>query len=237
MAKELIASSLVPFTSVADTLLVIQAAHDLNIPVTWAISNLYPIQKRLSAGVHVITGLLWRSGVTITVIEDFVPVAHFIGRGSLPVKLSSKEINGNTYQIVTAAEFTAGTYDKNKIPVLKSAAPYMPAKAVDHRTTILFTRYTLDSENKSVKNEMKISYYLHEAWQAGYFADGKDNWLNHTGSMMFARCVSRGKRIGSDIIGNMMEVGEAADTFNIPYNVEKGTVVLQDKEGKEITTK
>lgn len=228
LAQYLIDAKSVPahFKSPADLFLAIQASKDYGISISAVLTNFHPIQGKLTAGIHILTGQCLKNGVKITTLEDAVPVTHYITRGKTPVVLSSREfIDGyNKYEIITASQFTSGEYDKSKIPLIHVPPPYIDDGATDLRTTINIKRWIKIKSNEYDIIDETVSYYLHEAYQALYIGKTvekpKDNWLNHTLAMMWTRGTSRLlKRYCSDLIHQIAETSEVADTFDVDYTV------------------
>ena len=251
-AATLIKSEAIPFKTPEQAMIAMQAAYDLKISVVFALTNFHIVKGKLTAGVHVLSGLVLRGGVQFIVEEDFEPVVHYVGRGGMPVILSAKELLSqyDKYSIRTAAEITKDAngnipnpFEEGKIQLIKVSPPYISEKpAQDRRTSIRVIRQMVDQAgNPFTMNEL-TQYYLHEAYQAGYMGcdatgkplDGtKDNWYNHTRSMMYARCFGRmSKRYASDLTFGISEVSEVADTFDVPYEVVAGqpTIVAPSAE-------
>lgn len=241
-AASLIKSGAIPFSTPEQAMIAMQAAYDLKISVVFALTNFHIVKGRLTAGVHVLSGLILRGGVQFIVEEDFEPVIHYVGRGGMPVILASKELlkEYDKYSIRTPTEVTRDAdgkipnpFDTDKIQLLKVNPPYINEKPFqDRRTSIRVIRQMKNVNGETfVLNEL-TQYYLHEAYQAGYMgsdANGKplegtkDNWYNHTRSMMYARCFGRmSKRYASDLTFGISEVSEIADTFDVPYEVVGG---------------
>lgn len=89
-------------------------------------------------------------------------------------------------------------------------------KAVDRRTTIVFTRDTQVEE---------CSYLWSDAVAAGY--SEKDNWKRMKREMMYARCLSKGaNRIGQDLLLGLYMTDELFDVSPL-----KETQVTRDEDG------
>ena len=241
-AQSLIKSEAIPFKTPEQAMIAMQAAYDLKISVVFALTNFHIVKGKLTAGVHVLSGLVLRGGVQFIVEEDFEPVIHYVGRGGMPVILSAKELLSqyDKYSIRTASEITKDAngnipnpFDDGKIQLIKVSPPYISEKPhQDRRTSIRIIRQMVDQNGEKFTINELTQYYLHEAYQAGYMgcdATGKplegtkDNWYNHTRSMMYARCFGRmSKRYASDLTFSISEVSEVADTFDVPYEVVGG---------------
>lgn len=221
-AEQLIKSGMVPFKQASDVVLVMQTALDLGLSIPMALGNIYAIQGRVSAGVHILAGLLTRGGVGIEIVEDYVDIYHLKRKGGARITMTAEEINDKGIVVTTLKDYPAMIkegYDEKILYVKIPAVDEVDDSFQDKRTTIKMTR------SKPNKSTITRSYCLHEAVQAGYFADAKDNWIKHPKSMMWARCFSRcAKAIGSDLIMGLNEFTEMADTFDIEYEIDESNV-------------
>jgi hypothetical protein len=229
-ANDLVKAELVPFKNPQDLLLVWQAALDYNIPLASALSSIYVIKGRITVGGHIITGKLLKGGVHIAIINDFVPVTHFVAKGGFKLTLTAEQYlaKSNVYEVVTHDELKAKSYDQTKSPIIKVNPPYIDEDVPDTLTTIRFTRKLMMADGSYSEMIHTSDFYLHQAYQAGFMGknitNAKDNWYNHTKSMCYMRCLTNGaKRIGADLIHDMIEVSEFADHSNVPYEVDEAS--------------
>ena len=108
-AKELLDSKMLNFKNVSEVMLAMQGTIDLGLPLTFGLTNLYPIQGKLSAGVHVLEALVLRGGCIITIEESYEPVVHLKIKGGFTKIMSLREYeNQSTYIILTTEEFNSG---------------------------------------------------------------------------------------------------------------------------------
>ncbi|PHS35675.1 MAG: hypothetical protein COA82_03430 [Alkaliphilus sp.] len=233
LADELVKTDLVKFNSAADCFILLQAAKEYNVGFIFASANMHVIKKKLTLGVHFIEAMLLDNGILFEVIEDYVQVSHWMIRGGMTVALSAKELHAgrDDYQIVTAADFEAGKFEKDKTLLIAGHPPHINDQTLDRRTKIKFTRMIKLANGEWQLLEHTIDYYLHEAYLAGFLGGNveKDNWAGHTASMCYTRCLTRGgRRIGADVLKGLMETNEAAEIH--------GATVLLGKDGKEIMT-
>lgn len=239
VANQLVNSSLVPFKKVEDVIMAWQYGLDIGLSFSQSMNELYPIDsrngKRICAGVHVHEGILLASSkIKFKVIEDGVEVNHYVVRGLGTVILSMEEvmkkIDEGFYQVVVESDFDSNKKlivpQVGKYLIRKVDCPYLPDGVTDRRTRIRFIR-----EDKGI-DEM-VDYHLHEAYQANYM--GKLNWQQQQTFMLYTRCFTKGsRRYGSDLLKNLQEITEIADTNNIPYTMDKEHKVTLDAEFEEI---
>lgn len=217
-AEKLIKGGMVPFAKASDVVLVMQTALDLHMSIPFALANLYPVQGRISAGVHLLAAILAKGKVRIEVIEDFVDIYLIARKGGIKTTKTGDFIENNNLKVCSLKDYN----EMSKLYGEDIYVKFPPIAGLndsfqDKRTTIRMFR---SDTNTTVER----SYCLHEAFQAGYFAEGKekDNWIAHTKSMLWARAFSRtAKVIGSDLLFGMSEFSELADTFDIPYTIDE----------------
>lgn len=160
--------------------------------------------QTVSTGIHVITGVLYKNGIELDIIEDYEPIdiKYINAKDKTQVKYDiDKHIIINN---ITKEEFEA-ELKKGKIPVIE--------KILNRRTTCVFTR---DNHKP-----LKISYTTQQAIDAdllngktsdGREVDGKDNWNKHTATMLRNRTITIGGRIiGSDFLDGMYSNEEASE--------------------------
>ena len=76
----------------------------------------------------------------------------------------------------------------------------MGEKAQDYRTTVSITRWKLMPDGNYREVKTTDSFYLHEAYVAGWIgpnSQNKDNWLFHPKAMTYARCFNRVSNVQS----------------------------------------
>jgi hypothetical protein len=208
-AEVLIQSNVVPIKETADLLVALEYGEALGIPPAMAVSELYPINGRITTGVHILEALLLKNpNISYCVVEDAVEVFHYHAKGGFKVVLSSKELQdgimANKYEVVKP-EFISNpsaTYENGKIYLIKANPPYMVDSngapfMDDRRTTISFIR-----KDKGI--EVQQSYYLHEAFQSNNFQTKQGTWGKYTRDMMYSRLFGRlARRYGGDICKNI----------------------------------
>jgi hypothetical protein len=233
IGEKLVKSGMCPFKKAEDVMLVLQAAQDSGVPYTTAINNFYPINGRVTAGVHIHEALAQAHEDAIYNIEEYyVEVFHYRARGGFNVQLTADEIQKGIlegkYQIINI-DTDPSDYEEGKLQLLLSSPPYMPEGAVDRRTKIRFRRISKGIDET-------ISYYLHEAYQAGLIQDRPHTWGKYTAAMLYSRCFTRGSNIYfADIVKGIAETTSVADAVGINYETnDQGHVSTVDLDDYEI---
>lgn len=236
VAEYMVKSKLVPFKNPADVVLVIEAAQSIGMPIPFALANFYSVNGKLSAGVHVKTALCHKGSVTFETVENFEPVMHYLLEGGFKIAVSREQyqkeklypMSGSKWSDMTSQQretLQERLRKEGKKLAFKVSAPFIDVKGWDdHRTTIKATRVKKLADGTFATEETQDSYYLHEAFKAGYFAQGKekDNWILHTKAMLMARCKGRViDQIASDIVFNLQTFEEFADEHNIEYELDE----------------
>lgn len=238
-AEILVKSSLVPFKKKEDVIIVWQYAKDIGLSFSQAMTELYAIPgqggTKVCAGVHIHEGLILASGKgSYSLVEEAVEVQHYkikgLGTKIMTIDEVMEGIEAGKYQIVDIDDFDKEgnlTVEKNgKFLIMLVGIEGFDEDFVDKRTTIRFKR-----PDKGI--DETLSYYLHEAGQAGFLA--KSNWLKHETAMLYTRCFTRGsKRFFSDILKGLEELSEVAQYSNVPYEFDEQGGVTLDVEHEEV---
>jgi hypothetical protein len=117
--------------------------------------------------------------------------------------------------IIFTTELDAVYVDVNMQPITdaKDAAD-LKTRTFDRLTKIKFQKKT----DIGIVTEF-VSFSWKDATKAGL--TDKDNWKNYPAVMLWNRCFAIGaRRIGADALLGLMEVTEAADTFDVDYKVD-----------------
>jgi len=234
IAEHLVKSQMCPFKKPEDVVLVMQAGSELGIGYIQAIGNLYPINGRVTMGVHLRSALIGaEKNISISVIEDFVKVYYFKAKGGYELELTADELKegilSDKYQIVTV-DTAPADYVASKIQLFKIDAPYMPVDMDDRRTTIEF-----HLKDKGIKE--RVTYHLHEAVQAGLPANNPNTWVKYTRAMVYKSCFNRGSdRYCSNILKGIKDTGEMLDVTQATYEIDgKGEVVSVNGKPFKVT--
>lgn len=221
-------SKLVPFKQAGDVLIVLQAAKDFKIPITFALANIHPIQGRASAGVHLIAAQLLKAGVTYEVTEDFAPVYEYIAKGGISVTHDEFVNNRDEYHLI-GAKTELADYHPTKLNVIRQ-------KVIDHRTVIIFTRWVKQPNGEFVKMKATGRFAVTEAMTAGLIASKPDTWGKFLRAMVYTRAFTDGAhKIGDDILLGMGETSILCDTYDIPYEADAdGKITVKTAKGKMV---
>jgi hypothetical protein len=217
-AQELIEgkSKLVPYKSVGDVIVVLQAAKDFGIPISAAFQNLYAINGRASVGIHFIQARLLNAGVTYKIIKDFEPVYKYRARkvdGGGDFDAYEVANNPDMFKIVgIGAKLFENRVDEDRINVIKLIQP------VDRETVIEFTR---------IKEQADGSHSIMTITETFKWADAvaadlakRDVWQKYPKQMMYSRCFTNGaKKIGDDLILGLNEISEMCDLHHVDYDI------------------
>ena len=214
-------SKLVPFKKAGDVVIVLQAARDFRIPITFALANIHPIQGKASAGIHLMSAQILKAGITYKVLEDFQPVYKYIGRGSLEVTQDEVLGDRDAYHIL-GPKATEDMYHAIKINVIRKGI-------LDYRTVIEFTRQMPQPDGSITTMVIYGKFSQSEAKKAGLYERNPDTWCKYERAMVYARAFGDGaKKIGNDVLLGMTEISMMCDTFNIPYKSDNEGNVIPD---------
>ncbi len=212
LTEQLSSAGFVPWQA-QDIPAVLELAHALRIPFGTALTNVIPIKGKPTLSAALQRALATRAKVQISVVNYYEPVIHLLtAEGFIHIVTEQEFRNGNYYLVRED-----GVRHDDKINVVRIPAPFIPEAYVksgygDRVTTVSITRNGVLYE--------PVKYYLHEAFKAGYFAPGKekDNWLQQTPAMMFARCSSRAVTMyASDATNGLPTAEEMADIEDVEY--------------------
>lgn len=230
LAEKLVSmdSKLVPFKKAGDVVIVLQAARDFKIPITFALANIHPIQGKASAGVHLLSAQILNAGITYKVIEDFAPIYEYSGLGKIPVTHDEFVNNPDKYHLI-GVKTPETHYHKEKLNVIR-------VKEIDRRTVIEFKRWVLQPNGKYELMIVHGRFSRSEARLAGLYESNPKTWGRYERAMIYARAFGDGsKKIGNDVLLGMTEVSMMCDTFNIPYVTDKEGNVIPDLSKAGIT--
>ena len=147
-------------------------------------------------------------------MQSFHYIVPIQGKLSLSAKATNALLRKGGVQFITKED---GVYIYPNGTTTKSSPT---EKAVDRRTTIVFTRDGLSEE---------CTFTWTDAEKQGLTT--KDNWKRMPKEMLWARCLAKGaNRIGSDLLLGLYMTDELTDTFgvleqNIKRDIEDGTVI------------
>ena len=190
LSKVLVSSQLVPMKKPEDVVVCLMAGRDLGLPFMTSVSQIYAINGRATLGVHIQRSLCLKNGVTYEKIEDAVQIYNFV----------RKEEGGGTTQM------GEGTIEELPKGCLK--------KAIDRRTTYLFTREIRMPSGRYKEITAKGSFGLREATEADLIT--KDVWVKFWRRMLDARAFTNGvKEIAADITGGLYAPNELSNDFYI----------------------
>ncbi len=206
--KQIAQSSLSPLKSAEDVLSAMLTGKELGFGPMASIANIYPIKGKASAGIHVITALLLRAGVTTTILEDYTPLYQY-------------KDESNVYQHDEAQK-----RDDFK-SLSRSPAP------VDYRTTVCLERQIKQPDGTYKTMKISSSFSMKDAEAAEFTT--KDNWQHHPKAMLRARAISIGGRIiADDVLLGLYETSELTDILT---NKESNTIEVPAYEiVKEVTS-
>ena len=214
-------SKLVPFKKAGDVVIVLQAARDFGIPITFALANIHPIQGKASAGIHLMSAQILKAGITYKVIEDFQPVYAYGGQGGLDVTQDEVLTDRDAYHII-GAKATPDQYHKTKINVVRKGI-------IDYRTVIEFTRQMPQPDGSITTMVISGKFSRSEGVKAGLYESNPNTWMKYERAMVYARAFGDGaKKIGNDVLLGMTEISMMCDTFSIPYKTDNDGNVIPD---------
>lgn len=231
-AEELVAmeSKLVPFKKAGDVLIVLQAARDFKIPLSFALANIHPIQGKASAGIHLMAAQILNAGITYKVIEDFQPVYQFKGQGGIMVTQDEYFNNPERFNLIGPKTPTKD-YHPDKINVIRTS------NIIDYRTVIEFTRQVKQPDGSFKEMVIYGKFSRSDAVKAGLYESKPDTWGRYERPMVYARAFADGShKIGDDVLLGMTEVSMLCDVYDIPYRTDdQGNIVPNLSKAKIIS--
>jgi hypothetical protein len=220
--KQVIKSGLTKLEKPEDVVVAIITGLAIGINPAIAIQQIYPIEGVGTIGVHIITGLLLKAGITYEVLEDYVPLYKY--KDSSNNVFEQDEVLQGNYQVVSKGT-PKNALIEGKHPVARVLS--------DRKTVIRFNRQLRRPDGSFAVLVHTETYNLSETPESIL---KKHNWVNNEKQMVFVACMRRGSRkIADDILNGIMETSEILDTKDINYNMDEiGQVTILNKEGKEI---
>jgi hypothetical protein len=207
-------SKLVPFKKAGDVVVVLQAARDFKIPITFALANIHPISGKASAGVHLLSAQLLKNNIVYEIVEDYEPIYEYIGEGGIPISHDEFHKNRDEYYLI-GAKTPKDKYHKTKLNVLRK-------KEIDRRTKIKFERIMPQPDGTHHKMTIYGQFSRNEGIKAGLYEQNPHTWNKYERAMIYARAFGDGsKKIGNDVLLGMNEVSMMCDTFDIPYTTDQ----------------
>lgn len=211
LAREIAKSSLGGHTNEDDALVAILMGKDLGLPPTVALNNIYSIEGRGAMGIHLMTALCLKAGVTYEVLEDFSPLYGVYVKGA-----------NNAAQLSRTATL-------NELKEFMLDGEKAGSDIVDYITRIKLSRVVKRPNGEWKEISFTSEYKLSTAAEAGLLK--KANW-KYKETMTLNRCLSKGYRaIAADVVFNMQEISELTDALDIPVNVDNtGKVEIIEAE-------
>lgn len=214
LAERVVASGIGGHKKKEDAVVAILMGRDLGLPPTVALNNIYSIEGRGATGIHVMTALCIKGGVTYEVLEDFTPVYTIFVKGA-----DGKPLATRTASLEEIKEFLM---DGEKPKVSPD----------DYRTTIKLRRMIKQPDGSWREMTFTSIYKYSTAAIAGLTT--KANW-KYRETMMLDRALSKGYRaIAADLVFNMQEIGELADAKNIEYGNDAQGHATFDIQAEEV---
>lgn len=204
--NKLAKSQFSPLKRGEDIVAAMLAGKELGFGVMTSISNIYPINGKPTAGIHVITALLLKAGVTYEILRDYEP------QFDVGIDTGSVDKDGKPVFVTTRKVFIDEPLYENE----------KRGKTVkDYRTVIKFTRRLRQPDGQWRDMTITSSYSYSEAVAADYINnDKKPQWKAHLRTMIRTRALAIGARlIGDDLLMGLMETSEMADAYGVNYKV------------------
>lgn len=208
-------SNFSPLKKGEDVVAALLLGKELGFDVMTSIQNIYPINGRGSLGIHLISSLCMKAGITYKILKDYQPLYQI-------ALVKDKVIVGTREGFINEPLFEGEK--RNPSPI-------------DYVTIIEFSRKVKQPDGTWEKMTVESSYSIREATQAELTV--KDNWIKNPKTMVRTRALSLGYRlIGDDVINGMYEHSELADVYNMKYNVtEDGAVTIIENKPLDTLSK
>jgi hypothetical protein len=217
--NNIIKSGLTPLKKGEDVVAAILLGRELGLGEMVSVNNIYSVNGKAAASIHVINALLQKAGVVVEVLHDYEPCVRTVMKGDdgNPVK----DEKGNTVILreIFASEIPLENEIKGKI-------------ISNYKTVVKFTRQLKQPDGKYKDTSVISSFSYQDSVIAGL--NTKDNWKNYPKVMTLNRALAFGGRlIGADILLGLYEVSELADAHNIDYKLEpngKTTIIIPEEK-------
>lgn len=187
-------SGFTPLKTGSQVVSAVLLGRELGLGDMVSVNNIYPINGKATAGVHIINALLQKAGIIVEVVRNYEPCIRFGFKDKDGGFVKDKDGN----PILLKIDFVDVTPKDNEVK---------GTTIVDYKTVVKFTRQ-LKQPNGSFKEIIHhSSYSWSEASQAGLLE--KDNWKKYAKQMTLNRAIAFGGRfIAADIMFNLYETNE-----------------------------
>jgi hypothetical protein len=218
LAEILIKSGMCPLKKAEDVILAIITGNQYGLPYITSINNIHPINGKPAMSAHLHRAMLLRHGITFSKVKDYEPIYTFYKADAegkaIKTKKKYKDENGNIGVKEVGIAIAMGRLeDAPKEPHIK--------KETNRITEYRFTRRIKNAEGKWETLETTSSFSMADAQTAGLLS--KDVWNNYPARMCDSRAYTIGsKEIAADILLGMPTIGELAEVYDIPYEVDEG---------------
>lgn len=229
-----------PLKKGSEVVAAVLTGKELGFGSMFSVNNIYPINGRATLGLHAINSKLLQAGIVIEVLRDFEPCVAFVMKDNdgFPVFLD------DSGREVAKDDKGKPTTKPAKTIVLREGFADEPAldhevkgkRIINWKTIIRLTRMLKQANGSYSKMVSVGEFSINQASQADLMK--KDNWINYTKEMCYARALTLGgRRVADDILGGLPETSEYADVKDIDYKVEEGKVIIIEapiKEDKQV---
>lgn len=203
--NKIIKSGLTPLKKAEDVVAAILLGRELGLSEMVSVNNLYSVNGKASASIHVINALLQKAGIVIEVINNYEPCVRTVMKGTDGKPELDEQNNPIILREIFASEAPLEDEIKGK-------------KIVNYKTIVKLTRQVKQPNNTYKDMTVISSFSYQDAVMAGLHT--KDNWKNYPKVMTLNRALAFGGRlIGADILLGLYETSELADAHNVNYSV------------------
>lgn len=233
--NEILKSGLTPLKTGEAIVAAILFGKELGLNAMMSVNNIYPINGKATAGIHLINALLIKAGVVTKIIRDYEPCVAFAMKGE-DGKATLYDENGATVTRGGDGKAPQGVKASPQISRIGFAdeAPrdyeIKGTKIVNFKTVVEMTRKVKQPNNTYTDMTIQASFSWQEAVEAGL--SEKANWKYPRVMCMNRACAFCGRQIAPDALLGLYETSELADIHNIPYSIQEDKVVIINDKSK-----
>ena len=207
--EKIVKSGLSPMKKAEDVMAAMMMGKELGFSPIVALNNIYSINGRASTGIHIITALLLKAGISYQFIDNYRPLYRYKDKGGI-------------------------VYDEDSLAGANLAEYVKSPTAYDVRTKIRFKRKFKYSDGTFETIEIEQTYCWSDAVTAELST--KDNWRKMPKIMMQTRCLTLGARlIAPDVLLGISEHTELSDMNNVKVNISEDRTEVVDAVVIDVT--
>lgn len=210
---EMVKSGLTPLKTGGAAVAAILMGRELGLEPMVSLNNIIPINGKATLGIHLITSILLKAGITIEKLRDYEPCTVFCLKDDTTGKPYLKD---DKPTILRTGFFN----DEIREYEVRSKT------ITDYKTVVRLKRKVKQEDGTYVPMEITSSFSWNDCVIAGL--SEKDNWKKYPSQMCYNRALAfAGRAIAADALLGMYETSELADAHGMSYTMtEEGKVSM-----------